>query len=125
MTSQALEHYMQGLAFYGQQKYAEAVEEYDKAIGFEPDWSDCLQAKGMAQMNAGHLAEALETLKRVTELVSEDPLAFTSLSMVYQRLDRIDDAELAQSKARMLSWKQELATNPNAPPPAGDMPVTQ
>ena len=61
------------------------------------------------------------------EVDAEDPQAFTSLSMIYQRLDKIDDAEKAQAKARMLSWKQELKTNPNAPPPAdaGGMNVVQ
>ena len=29
----------------------------------------------------------------------------------------------AQAQARMLSWKQELKTNPKAPPPSGEMPV--
>ena len=62
--------------------------------------------------------EALKNLERATQLAPEDPLAFTSLSMCLQRLNRIADAETAQAKARMLSWKQELKTNPNAPPPS-------
>ena len=52
-------------------------------------------------------------------------LAFTSLSMCLQRMNRIEEAEKAQAKARMLSWKQELKTNPNAPPPSGGMNVKQ
>jgi Flp pilus assembly protein TadD len=122
----AAEHYKQGLGLYGQGKHAEAVEEYRRALAQRPDWADCMQALGMAQLNAGRHAEALATLLRVTELAPEDPLAFTSLSMAYQRNDRIDDAEKAQAKARMLSWKQELKTNPNAPPPdSGAMKVSQ
>jgi Flp pilus assembly protein TadD len=77
----------------------------------------------MAQMHAGNLEEALRTLQRVTELAPEDPLAYTSLSMCLQRMNRIPEAETAQSRARMLSWKIELRTNPNAPPPSGGMPV--
>ena len=126
MVDQAIEFYKEGLALYGQQKYAESGEAYRKALELKPDWSDCLQALGMAQMNEGALDAALETLQRVTELAPEDPLAFTSLSMFLQRKDRIDDAEVAQAKARMLSWKQELKTNPGAPPPDNDgMHVTQ
>jgi Flp pilus assembly protein TadD len=121
----AKEHYKQGLALYGKQAYSEAIEQYRKALTRVPEWSDCLQALGMAQMHAGRLDEALTTLTRVTEIAPEDPLAFTSLSMILQRLDRIADAEKAQSTARMLSWKQELKTNPKAPPPAGEMHVTQ
>ncbi len=120
----ALEHYKRGLALYGQRRFADAIGEYNQVLELRPGWTDCLQALGMAQMNAGLLDEALSTLTRVTELAPEDPLAFTSLSMCLQRKNRIEDAEKAQAKARMLSWKQELKKNPNAPPPSG-MPVSQ
>jgi len=115
--------YRKGLSLYGKREYDEAIEAYREALAERPEWSDCLQALGMAQMHAGKLKEALENLERVTQLAPEDPLAFTSLSMCLQRMDRIADAEAAQSKARLLSWKQELKTNPNAPPPAGGPPL--
>jgi hypothetical protein len=44
--------------------------------------------------------------------------------MCLQRLDRIADAETAQAQARLLSWKKELQTNPNAPPPSTGLPTT-
>ena len=119
----ANEHYRRGLGLYGKRAFGEAVEEYRKALEQRPDWSDCLQALGMAQMHAGELDAAFETLQRVTEIASDDPLAFTSLSMCLQRMNRIPEAEQAQSQARLLSWKRELKTNPNAPPPSGGMPV--
>ena len=119
----AADHYRKGLAHYGKRDYAEAIAAYRVALLERPDWSDCVQALGMAQMHAGQLEEALSTLERVTQLAPEDPLGFTSLSMCLQRMNRIADAETAQAKARMLSWKQELKKNPHAPPPAGGMPV--
>ncbi|MAB80438.1 MAG: hypothetical protein CMJ89_13885 [Planctomycetes bacterium] len=126
MSDAALEHYKGGLALYGEGKYTLAVVEYDKALALKPEWSDVLQAKGMAQMHSGKLEQALATLKRVTELAPEDPLAFTSLSMAYVRLENIEEAEKAQAQARLLSWKQELKTNPDAPrPDDGGMAVQQ
>ncbi len=117
------DHYRQGLAHYGKRAYPEAIEAYRRALAVRPEWSDCIQALGMAQMHAGLLEDALQNLQRVTQLSPDDPLAFTSLSMCLQRLNRIADAETAQSQARLLSWKQELKTNPGASPPAGGMPV--
>lgn len=126
MSDTALRHYREGMSLYGQQKHVEAIAAFRRALEERPDWSDCVQAMGMAQLNAGRLEEALETLRRVTELAPEDPLAFTSLSMAYVRLENIEEAEKAQAQARLLSWKQELKTNPNAPPPStGGMPVSQ
>jgi len=126
MSDASKEAYLAGLKLYGEGKYREAVDAFDRGLAEKPEWVDVLQAKGMAQMNAGDHAKALETLLRVTEMAPEDPSAFTSLSMCYQRLDKIEEAEKAQARARMLSWKEELKTNPNAPPPdPGPMSVQQ
>ena len=121
--SPAIDHYKAGLACFGKNQFPEAIAEFHKALAERPEWSDCLQAMGMAQMHAGHLEEAYANLLRVTQLAPEDPLAFTSLSMCLQRMNKIPEAETAQSQARLLSWKQELKTNPNAPPPSTGMPV--
>jgi len=122
-VASAAELYRQGLTLYGKRDYVAAVAVYRQALAERPEWSDCMQAMGMALMHDGKLAEAFATLERVTELAPEDPLAFTSLSMCLQRMDKIPEAETAQSKARLLSWKQELKTNPHAPPPAGAIQV--
>jgi len=113
------ELYLKGLSLYGQGKHADAIEAFESAFAADPKRAECLQALAMAQMHAGRLQDALASVLRLTEMTPGDPQAFTSLSMIYQRLDRIDDAEKAQAKARMLSWKEELKTNPKAPPPAG------
>jgi Flp pilus assembly protein TadD len=124
------ELYLKGLGFYGQGKHADAIEAFEQAVAADASRADCLQALAMAQMHAGKLQEALTNVLKLTEMTPEDPQAFTSLSMIYQRLDRIEDAEKAQATARMLSWKEELKTNPGAPPPAdsggpGGMNVVQ
>ncbi len=121
------ELYLQGLSLYGQGKHAEAIQAFQAAFSADPKRAECLQALAMAQMHAGRLQDALESVLKLTEMTPEDPQAFTSLSMIYQRQDRIDDAEKAQAKARMLSWKEELKTNPKAPPPStpGGMGVVQ
>jgi Flp pilus assembly protein TadD len=123
----ATEHYLNGLKLFGQNKHLEAIEEYRLSLAAKPDFTDALLALATAQMNANLLDEAVASGKRLVELDSEDPFAHTTQSMIYQRKDMIDEAEKEQAKARMLSWKQELKTNPNAPPPgpAGGMGVIQ
>jgi Flp pilus assembly protein TadD len=115
--------YLQGLGHYGRQEQVEAIRAFEAALVERPDWADCLQSLGMSLMAEGQLERALTTLARVTELAPEDPLAFTSLSMCLQRLNRIEEAEQAQAHARLLSWKQELKMNPKAPPPSGPATV--
>ena len=121
------EHYFAGLKLFGAQKHEEAIAEYELALAEKPDWVDVLLAKATCQSNLGRHEEAIKTVKRVIELTPDDAMAYTSLSIFLQRMDKIEEAETAQAKARMLSWKEELKTNPNAPPPAdsGGMNVVQ
>lgn len=123
----AMAHYKEGLRLFGENKHSEAIVELRKTLEFSPDWTDGLHALAMTHMQAGDLEEAVAVGQRIVELDPEDPFAHTSLSMFYQRMNRIEDAESEAAKARMLSWKQELKENPDAPPPGppGSMNVKQ
>lgn len=125
--SERLEHYKQGMQLFGENKFAEAIEAYRASLAEDPDWTEGLHGLAMAQMHAGLLDDAIATGKRIVELDSNDAFAHTSLSMFYQRKNMIEEAEKEAAKARMISWKEELKKNPNAPPPgpAGSMDVIQ
>lgn len=116
----------EGLGLYGKGSFDEAVLVFERGMAEHPESTDLLLHLGMSQMNAKRLDAALATLEKLTGLVPDDPMGFTSLSMCLQRLDRIEPAEKAQAQARLLSWKQELKTNPGAPKPDdGPMRVQQ
>lgn len=120
-------HYLAGLKLYGAGRFAEAAEEYDKALELSPDWSDALHALATAYSKLGRHDEAIALIEKVIVLEPEDAFAFTSLSIFLQRKGLIPEAETAAAKARMISWKEELKRNPNAPPPSqpGGMNVVQ
>ena len=119
--------YLEGLALFGNDKHEEALAKYDEAIAIDPEWTDAYHGKAIAFMHLERYDEAIEVGMKIVELDPKDPFAHTSLSMFYQRKGMIDEAEAEGAKARMLSWKQELKTNPDARPPgpAGSMPVIQ
>ena len=121
------EHYMNGLALFGEGKPLEAVEAYKKALEVSPDWTEAMHGLAMAYMNANKIDEAIQVGNAIVELDKNDAFAHTSLSMFYQRKGMIEEAEKEAAKARMISWKEELKKNPNAPPPgpAGSMDVIQ
>jgi tetratricopeptide (TPR) repeat protein len=138
-TSQ--DYYLLGLRLFGEDDQAGAIAAYEKALELQPNWTDAMHGLAMAHANAGHLDEAIRVGNEIVTLDGEDPFAHTSLSMFYQRKSAIaeaagdadearamiDAAEKEGAQARMLSWKQELKTNPNAVPPgpAGSMDVIQ
>lgn len=125
--SDALELYKKGLSQFGKGEFEDAVATYDEALAVKPDWSEALHGKAMALMKAGRLDDAIATGKRIVEIEPNDAFAHTSLSIFYQRKGMIEEAEKEAAKARMISWKEELKKNPNAPPPgpAGGMNVVQ
>lgn len=119
--------YMEGLALFGQDKHEEALVKYDEALEATPDWGEALHGKAMALMHLERYDDAIAVGKRIVELDPNDAFAHTSLSMFYQRKGMIDEAEAEGAKARMISWKEELKTNPDARPPgpAGSLDVIQ
>lgn len=61
----------------------------------------CYQAKGDTD-------SAIEVTKRHIAADPEDILAFTNLSMFYQKKGMIAEAETAGAEARRLDWKRQL-----------------
>ncbi|MBL8860133.1 MAG: tetratricopeptide repeat protein [Planctomycetes bacterium] len=120
-------HYLAGLKLFGQNKFEEAIVEYGQALAAKPDWTDALNALATAQSKLGRHEEAVATIERAIALDPNDAFTYTSLSIFLQRMGKIPEAEAAGAKARMISWKEELKKNPNAPPPgpAGGMKVVQ
>jgi superkiller protein 3 len=125
--SDAKTHYLAGLKHFGQNRFEEAIVEYQKAFELKPDWADVLNAMATAQSKLGRQDEAVATIQHAIEINPNDAFAFTSLSIFLQRQGKIPEAEAAAAKARMISWKEELKKNPNAPPPGppGSMNVVQ
>ena len=110
-------HYLKGLKLFGEEKHTEAIAEYEQALSDSPDWTDCLHALATAQSNLEKHDDAIATVNRIIELDANDAFAYTSLSIFLMRKGMIPEAEAAAAKARMISWKEELKTNPDAPPP--------
>jgi len=125
--SDAKTHYLAGLKLFGANRFEEAIVEYQKAIAAKPEWAELHNALATAQSKLDRLDEAVATIGRAIELDPNDAFLFTSLSIFLQRQGKIPEAEAAAAKARMISWKEDLKKNPNAPPPGppGGMKVVQ
>ena len=117
MSDEVNDAYMQGLKAFGSGEHAAAVEHYDRALGLDPDNVAVLNAKAMSLVQLERFDDAIATVQRAIELDPEDPMLDTSLSIIYQRAGKIDEAEAAAAQHRLKSWRQELKQNPSAPPP--------
>lgn len=86
---------------------AGAVAAYREAVAQDGGYFDAQHALALALYNIGLYQEAAEEALRATALRPEDPLVWTTLSLAYQKQERISEAEQAALKARLYSWKQQ------------------
>jgi len=104
----AEEHYDRGVDLFAEGRYDDAIAAYGQALAADPEFVDALHGLAMAHAEKGDLPSAIASAKRITEASPDDPLGYTSLSMLYQRAGQIAEAEAAANQARVLEWKQQL-----------------
>jgi len=100
----ALDHYAEG-------RLSEAIADYEAAVKADPTFLDAMHGLARAYQDSGQLDAAIAVATRITELDSDDVLAHTSLSILYQRKGMVPEAEAEAAKARVLGWKQQLKQN--------------
>lgn len=112
MTTDEL--YDEGLTLAGDGENDRAIATFQSVLGQDPAHAEAVRALGMTYFRMGEYDKAIEAGKRLIEIVPEDILAHTSLSMYYQKKNMIPEAEHEGAQARLLSWKEQLKN----PPPA-------
>src|SRR2546426_138396 len=90
------------------QKNTDAIAAYNQALDVDPKFTDAVHGLMMCYQAKGDLDAAIELTMRYIEQEPEDILAFTNLSMFYQKKGMIKEAEAAGAEARRLDWKRQL-----------------
>jgi tetratricopeptide (TPR) repeat protein len=104
----AEDHYYAALDLVSEGEQDRAVEEYRKSLKADPTFTEAMHGMARALQDLGRLDEAIVIAKRIAEIDPEDVLAYTSLSVLYQKKGMIPEAEAEGAKARVLGWKQQL-----------------
>jgi Flp pilus assembly protein TadD len=104
----AEDHYYEALDLFADGQHEDAIAEYRRSIEVDPTFTEAMHGLARAYQELGRLDEAIEISHRITEIDTNDVLAHTSLSILYQRKGMIPEAEAEANKARILGWKQQL-----------------
>ncbi|VVM06807.1 hypothetical protein MAMC_01265 [Methylacidimicrobium cyclopophantes] len=86
-----------------------AVAAYREAATEDNSYFDAQHALAVALYKIGAYQEAIDAALRATSLRPEEPLVWTTLSLAYQKQERIAEAEQAALKARIYSWKKQAS----------------
>ncbi len=129
--SSHVEYYKEGMTAYGEDDHSTAIDAFQNALEEKPGWTDAMHGLALAFLHDGQVELAIKVGKSIAEIDKEDPFVHTSLSIFYPRKSQVFEkdgnseeakkfiqmAEDEGAKARLLSWKIELRTNPDARPP--------
>jgi tetratricopeptide (TPR) repeat protein len=108
VRQKAEDHYYAALDLVSEGEHERAVEEYQKSLDADPTFTEAMHGLARALQDLGRLDEAILAAKRIAEVDPDDVLAYTSLSVLYQKKGMIPEAEAEGAKARVLGWKQQL-----------------
>jgi Flp pilus assembly protein TadD len=91
---------------------AGAAEAFREAIAADSGHIEAHHGLIRALRDSEQLEAAVTAALALTALTPNDPLAHTSLSIALQKAGHVPEAEAAAGRARILEWKQQLATDP-------------
>jgi Flp pilus assembly protein TadD len=104
----AEDHYYAALDLVAAGEQEGALAEYRLSLAADPAFTEAMHGMARTLQDLGRLDEAITVAKRIAELDPDDVLAYTSLSVLYQKKGMIPEAESEANKARILGWKQQL-----------------
>ena len=85
-----------------------AADKFREALALDPSLDEAMHGLVRALQDAGDYDQAITAALALIERDPDDPLAHTSLSILYQRKGMVPEAEAEAAKARVLGWKQQL-----------------
>jgi len=85
-----------------------AASKFREALALDPNLDEARHGLVRALQDAGDYDQAVAAALALIERDPEDPLAHTSLSILYQHKGMVPEAEAEALKAKLLGWKLEL-----------------
>ena len=107
MADDKISLYKSGLAKYGQQDFAGARADFERALALDPGFADVHHCLAHTLEKLDDLDGALAAARRAVELSPDEVLAHTSLSVICMRKGMIPEAEAAKARATELQQRQD------------------
>jgi Flp pilus assembly protein TadD len=103
----AEELYHQALDLVASGDPAAAIK-FREALALDPNHLDAMHGLIRVLQGVGDFDQAVAVAHELIARDSDDPLAHTSLSILYQHKGMVPEAEAEALKAKLLGWKLEL-----------------
>ena len=99
------ELYDAALTLFAENDLEAAVNAFKELTHIYPDYIEGFLGLGHAYERLSQYDEAIAAIQKAIEINPKDPLAYTSLSVCYQRKGMIQEAEDAMAKSQQLQMQ--------------------
>jgi len=106
--------YDRGLDLVAEEDHPGAAAAFREALALDPGLLEAMHGLVRALQDCGEYDQAFATAHDLIARDPDDPLAHTSLSILYQHKGMVPEAEAAALKAKLLGWKRELRETLNS-----------
>ncbi|MFQ5652308.1 MAG: tetratricopeptide repeat protein [bacterium] len=94
---------LMGGFYFGQQEWGNAIEQYEKAIKINPEFSQPYNQLGYAYRFLGNYPKAESTFKKYTEVLPDDPNPYDSYAELLMKMGNFDESIVYYQKALSLN----------------------
>ena len=103
--SDARSVYKEGFLLFAEGNVDAAIAKYHEALALDAELAIAWNALSMARRHQGDFDGAVEAARKLIELEPEDPLSHTNLSILFQLMGMIPEAEEEKAQAMQLEMK--------------------
>jgi folate-binding protein YgfZ len=100
---------LEAVAAFSADREDEAIELYRRAVAVCPWYADAYEGLGVILGRHRRFEEAIELMHRLLEVDPSSVMAHTNLSLYYNQLGRIEDAEREAAEAMRAKMRSEFA----------------
>ncbi|UCE64512.1 MAG: tetratricopeptide repeat protein, partial [Nitrospirota bacterium] len=81
-----------GSAFLEMKNYEAAIEDYNHAIAYRPDWAKAYLGRGLVYFDMGQYEKAIDDYSQAIELQTDYSKAYNNRGLAYENLNRREEA---------------------------------
>ena len=115
------EYFQKGLAYFKQSNYAEAILQYDKAIGLNPEYAEAFVDRGACKANLGQLDSSIADYAKAQQIGLSTSRLYSNFGFSYYKLKEPEKAlpyfekalEVDSSNSAAYRWRGEIKYDKN------------
>jgi tetratricopeptide (TPR) repeat protein len=92
-----------GFKHFSAENFKQSIDDFEAALKIDPEFDLALNALAQVYNKLGNVDKAIKIIKKLIQLIPDDPIAHTALSRLYVQKGMIKEAEDELALSNQLS----------------------